>query len=128
VISKVFTAQIMVHNVADLYAWQAAVTFDPDVLVVVDVTPGDFLNVEFPFFVWSEDSSLGEGNVLLGSTLHGNVPGVSGTGTLASLEFGVIGEGSYELQLLTEASDQPMLLLYDSTGTEISDVSVTLET
>ena len=128
IISEVFTADIVVHNVTDLYAWQVAVTFDPDVLLVINVTEGDFFDVDFPFFMGYDDSFLGEGSVFIGATLHEEVPGVSGSGTLATIEFGVIGEGSRELQLLNTYENEALLLLYDSTLTEISDPSVTLET
>lgn len=128
IISEVFTADVVVHNVTDLYAWQVAVTFDPDVLLVINVTEGGFFDVDFPFFMGYDDSFLGEGGVFIGATLRGEVPGVSGSGTVATIEFGVIGEGSRELQLLNTYENETLLLLYDSTLTEISDPSVTLET
>lgn len=128
IISEVFTAEIVMHDVTDLYAWQVAVTFDPNVLTVINVPEEGFLNTKFPCFVWSDHSFLGEGNVLIGTTLLGNVPGVCGSGTLATIEFGVIGEGSRELQLVYTHNNERVLLLLDSMGTEISSASITLET
>ncbi len=128
IISETFSAEIVVQNVEDLYAWQVAVAFDPDVLTIMNVTEGDFLDIDFPFMAWSDDSYLGRGKVLMGATLYADMSGVSGSGTLATIEFGVIGEGSRELQLLDTYNNETVLLLYDPAGTMISEASVTIET
>jgi len=123
--TEVFTAKIVIHDVIDLYLWQVGIIYDPNVLVVINVMDGGFLNAKPPFFVWTTDSYLGKGGLLFCASLHGQVPGISGSGILATIEFGVIGEGSRKLQF----SEKPSaFLLLNSMGAHITDASVTIET
>lgn len=88
-----FVMALDVNDVEDLYAWQVVITFNSAELKVLEVLPGDFLGVEHPFFVNASD--VGDGVLLLGGTLYGDVPGISGNGTLAVIVFGYFTE-SYE--------------------------------
>lgn len=127
-ITEVFTADIVIHDATDLYLWQVAVTFDPDVLVVLSVTPGDFMEVESTFPLWTDNSYLGKGVLLACASLTGGISGIDGSGTLATIEFGVIGEGSRELSLVHTHNGESALLLFDSTGSKIPNAKVTIET
>ena len=80
-----FTVAVNVNNVSDLYAWQAAITFNPAQLKVTETKPGDFMSVEFPYFDSSTKSS--DGLLLLFGTLRGNATGITGSGTLATVVF-----------------------------------------
>lgn len=131
IIKDTFRANIVVHDVIDVYGWQVGVRFDPNALVVINVTEGDFLGVEPPFPVWTEHSFItpsSEGAVLIYASYRGQVPGTPrSSGTLATIEFGVIVEGHCELQLVDQVASQKVLKLWDSTGKEISNPAVTIE-
>jgi len=130
IIMDTFMANIVVHDVIDLYGWQVGVRFNPDTLVVISVTEGDFLGVEPPLPVWTEHSFInpsGEGAVLIYASYRGQVSGRSGTGILATIEFGVIVEGPRELELVEQVDNQRVLKLWDSKGEEISNLAVTIE-
>jgi hypothetical protein len=80
-----FTMDLDIHDVTDLYGWQAAIVFNPSQVKVVEADPGSFLKAEYPFFVNS--TSTADGLLLLYGSLSGDVHGVTGTGTLASIVF-----------------------------------------
>jgi DNA-binding Lrp family transcriptional regulator len=83
-----FTVAVDISNMENLYSWQVAVRFNSSEMKVLQITPGGFVGSDFPFFVNCTDSQA-DGNVLLlGGTLFGNVPGKSGSGTLATVVFG----------------------------------------
>lgn len=137
VISKKFSVSIVLSSeVNDLYSWQAIVTFNPNVLLVLEVEnegilspnsltfnssnlgndsrqlePGDSL-----FLASYDDVELGK--LLLAETKIGDVSGTSASGALATITFGVFGPGSYDVQLL-DAS------LYDSNLNLITQLSIT---
>ncbi|MEM2292370.1 MAG: cohesin domain-containing protein [Nitrososphaerota archaeon] len=95
-----FIMALDVNHVEDLYAWQVIITFNSAKLKVLQVLPGDFLGVESPFFVNASD--VGDGILLLGGTLSGDVSGLSGSGRLAVIIFGCFTE-SYEMPKLAPA-------------------------
>jgi len=82
-----FKIQIKVSDVTDLYAWQIKMSFDPNELVYVSWVAGNLINPEYPFKVNASD--LQPGTLLLGATLAGHIPGVSGSGILAEITFGI---------------------------------------
>jgi hypothetical protein len=105
-----FNAALEIRDVEDLYCWQAVVAFNSNELKILKVIPGDLIDAEFPFFVAATDfgesteqssrpyprlwghkdkSNVDDTDILLiGSTLHGEVHGISGSGTLATIVFG----------------------------------------
>jgi len=74
-----------VSDVNDLYSWQAAISFNATELKVLQVTPGNFVGLGYPLFCNSTDT--GEGLLLVGGCLEGDVAGKSGNGTLATIVF-----------------------------------------
>lgn len=94
-----FTVAITIADVADVYAWEIDLHYPPylSVITVTKVTDGGFL--AGGFFVSSDNPFAGV--VTAGSTLIGNVPGVSGSGTLCTIEFYILeaGEGPLELEV-----------------------------
>jgi hypothetical protein len=92
-----FRMSLDVHDVDGLRAWEAVVVYDPGNLEVLDSEPGDFLGVDFPFFV--NVTNLSSNVVLLASSLTGTAPSRSGNGTLATITFEYF-SSSYELPSL----------------------------
>ena len=80
------TMALTISNVQDLYAWQAAISFNATQMKVTQVSPGDFVGLSFPLFVNSTDTA--PGLLLVAGSLEGNVTGKSGNGTLATIVFG----------------------------------------
>jgi hypothetical protein len=81
-----FTMALKISDVNDLYGWQVAISFNATELKVLQVSPGNFVGLEFPFFCNSTDSI--QGLLLVAGCLSGNVTGKSGSGTLATIVFG----------------------------------------
>ena len=96
-----FKVDIKIEDVVDLYSWQMNMSFNPDVLTYVNVTEGDFLanqpeGTDGPYVT---EHGLEFGWVLFTVLTFGAYPGVSGTGTLATVEFNVkaIGESALNI-------------------------------
>lgn len=121
-ITETFKVNIIIHDVTDLCAWQVKVVFDPNALIVTNVVEGPFLQgvdnpvttvfvvrthivegifedyADGPFTIVS-DEKTSVNSVLIGCCLLGDLPGVSGSGILATITFGVVGQGGHDLQL-----------------------------
>jgi len=83
---------VQLIDVTDLYSYQFSLAFDPNVLQASSVTLGDFLGGTYN----SEgiiDNAAGTVSFVF-STLLGSIPGVSGTGSLATISFQAIGSGN----------------------------------
>lgn len=137
VISKKFNVGIVLSSeVNDLYSWQAVVTFNPNVVLVLEVENGGILSPNSftldssnlssdsmqlepgdSLFIASYDN-VELGKLVLAETKIGDVSGTSGSGALATVTFGVFGHGSYDVQLLDA-------LLYDSNLNLITQLSLT---
>jgi len=119
-----FAMALEVSNVKDLYAWQAFITFDPSELEVMGTTPGEFFAVEYPFFLNATD--MGEGMLLLGGTLFGDVSGKYGSGSLATIVFGYFTD-EYEPPRMVSNIGSFETQLWDSEESRISDSNSILE-
>ena len=99
-IGGMVAVDVVITGVLDLYAYQFDLSFDPAVLVATGVTEGAFLPLggTTQFFPGSLNNTLGLVSFTIGS-LNGAVPGVNGSGTLASLSFNVGALGMSTLQL-----------------------------
>lgn len=106
--SASFTVGISIENVTGLYAWQARLKWDPQLLDFVDVTEGDFL----------ETGNLLTGYILMNQSegwifVFGVSPvraGVNGSGTLAKVTFRGASPGEcvldlYNTKLFNSAGD-----------------------
>jgi hypothetical protein len=137
VISKKFNVGIVLSSeVNDLYSWQAVVTFNPNVVLVLEVENGGILSPnsftldrsnlssdsmqlepgDSLFIASYDDVELGK--LVLAETKIGDVSGTSVSGALVTVTFGVFGHGSYDVQLLDA-------LLYDSNLNLITQLSLT---
>jgi len=97
-VSEDFTVDINIEDVIGLYAWQAWLRWDPNLLDVVDVTEGDFLKASGPT-LWSCVTNQSEGWIFVYSYLEPGYPVVSGGGTLANVTFHGIKHGECVLDL-----------------------------
>ncbi len=87
-VGDTFTIHINAEKVANLAGWQFDLTFDPDVLEVVEVSEGDFLKMSggTTFFQQETiDNTAGEITDLTAALISEG--GVTGTGTLLSVTF-----------------------------------------
>ena len=83
-----FTLDLSAEDVHDLAGWQFDIAFDPAVLKAVEVTEGDFLKTKdgSTFFQKGTiDNATGKIAKLSSALLSGG--GVTGTGTLLSIQF-----------------------------------------
>jgi len=110
VIGENVTVNINVSDVTDLYAWQAGVTFNPDVLECTGYYEGEFINrsVNRPInpaneTVWCTPQQRWNNTKGViyyhGCCPLGPVPGVDGSGQLGYLTFNVVGTGVSDLHL-----------------------------
>ena len=87
-VGDTFTVHVNAEKVTDFAGWQFDLTFDPDVLEVVEVGEGDFLKTggETTFFQQgTTDNTVGEITGLTAALFSDG--GVTGTGTLLSVTF-----------------------------------------
>jgi hypothetical protein len=102
------TLNISISNVNNLYGWEFYFGWDSSLLSLVSVNEGPFLksggNTDFSYFL----NTTGE-HVVVDCTLEGQIPGVSGDGTLATATFNVTNVGQCPLNLynvdLRDSSD-----------------------
>jgi len=111
-IGQNFSINVNISSVSDLYAWEFKLSWNSTLIDAVDVTEGTFLkNGGETFFAPKINNTAGY--VLVDCTLLGNVPGVSGNGTLAVVKFYVEGVGESILDLhnttLLNSLEQPII-------------------
>ena len=93
-----FTIEIRIEDVNDLYGWEFRLAWNTAVLEVLDIEEGPFLKTGGEtFFTYIINDT--EGYMIVDCTLLGNVPGVSGNGSLASVHFCAVASGDSPLDL-----------------------------
>lgn len=103
---ELFTIDIKVADVENLFGWAVNQSFDPNILQFINVTEGDFLKGQ-PEGTWSPAPRVNntEGWALFGWYTQGEYPeGVSGSGWLATVEFLVVGIGESILNITHPAT------------------------
>ena len=116
-----YTVNVLIQGAVDLYAYQFSVSYDSTVLSVQDsfnpATEGSFLtNVysapgQTAFFAGFDD---GVGNIsFIADTLVGPLAGVSGDGTLASITFVAVADGTTSVSAFFNADNGDTLLTSD---------------
>jgi transglutaminase-like putative cysteine protease len=83
-----FSVSLNIENVINLCAWEARLKWDPQILELINVTSGGFLNPEEMYYVINQT----EGDVFFYQMPPPTPPGVNGSGTLANLLFLGIGQ------------------------------------
>lgn len=93
-----FTINVSISNVVDLYGWRLKLRWDTIILDVVDVAEGGFLKNNGNTFFFPRINNT-EGYIDVECILLGNINGVNGSGTLATIQFHVKQNGSCVLDL-----------------------------
>jgi len=93
-----FTVNINISDVNDLYGWEFKLGWNATILDAVDVREGSFLKDGGDTFFYPKINHT-EGYALVDCTLLGTIPGVSGNGTLATIDFHVKDRGECILDL-----------------------------
>jgi hypothetical protein len=110
------TMALRVSDVNDLYGWEVAISFNATELKVLQVMPGGFVGKEFPLFYNSTDTD--RSLLFVGGTLEGDVPGKSGSGTLATIVFGYFSR-SYEAPSILPQNLETFLL-----NSQLTDIPI----
>ena len=88
-----FTVNLQVENVNDLFSAPVRMKFDPNVVRLNEVTRGSFLAADGKEVLFTRNilNETGDASIVL-SRMPGSV-GVSGSGSLVTLTFQVVGKG-----------------------------------
>jgi hypothetical protein len=106
-----FSINVSIFNVTDLYGWEFKLKWNSALLDALNITEGNFLKSGGDtFFVISINNT--EGYLRAACTLIGSIPGVNGSGTLATIWFYVETSGECALDLfdtkLVSSDQQPI--------------------
>jgi hypothetical protein len=128
-----FSVDINISSVSDLYGWEFKLGWNSTLLSLVSINEGPFLrsggNTFFTYYLNTTDEHL-----VVDCTLEGQIPGVSGNGTLATVMFNATNVGECPLNLynvtLISSSEQPISSQAISgygyfTSPQLHDVAVT---
>jgi hypothetical protein len=97
-IGQNFTVNVSISSVSDLYGWEFKLGWNASLLDLVSVNEGPFLrsggNTLFTYFL-----NTTEEHIVVDCTLEGPIPGVNGSGTLATVTFNPTNAGECPLNL-----------------------------
>ncbi|MDE0683906.1 MAG: leucine-rich repeat domain-containing protein, partial [Candidatus Poribacteria bacterium] len=116
-----FTFDINAQFIRNLVGWQCNITFDADLLEVVEVTEGNFLSQDGSATLFQEGTIDNEAGIISGyNVLRLDGTSVNGSGTLLSIKFRAKRIG-------TAVFTPGNCLLADSEGEEIPSEALRLE-
>src|ERR1700730_13223033 len=94
-LGKSFSLDVRISGVVDLFAFQFDLAFDPLILSAGSITEGPFLpsGGATAFIAGTVDSTAGTITATV-DTLIGPIPGVNGSGVLASVDFQALSLGT----------------------------------
>jgi general secretion pathway protein D len=99
-VGETFDVLVEISSVSDLYAFQFDISFDPAILSAIDVTEGSFLpGGGFTFFIPGSIDNIAGSISSTADILLSAVSGVSGSGTLADLQFQALTVGTSPVNL-----------------------------
>lgn len=89
------SVDVLLAGVSDLFGYQYTLNFNPAVLQFTSGSEGSFLSAggSTYFDIGTVDNVAGTISFSF-NTLIGDIPGVSGSGTLANMSFSVVGAGT----------------------------------
>jgi hypothetical protein len=110
-VNNEFLINVSIANVTDLYGWEFKIKWNSTLLDARNVTEGTFLKTQSEtFFVIDINNTAGY--IRAACTLIGDIPGVNGSGTLATIEYYVETPGECVLDLydtkLVNSTEQPI--------------------
>jgi general secretion pathway protein D len=120
-VNQSFNIDIDISNVLDLYGWEFKLSWNASLLNAVSVNEDPFLNSSgntfFTYYLNTTDEHL-----VVDCTLLGQVPGVSGNGTLATITFYTVNVGQtplhlYDVTLYNSAEEMINCTSQDGYGT-----------
>jgi hypothetical protein len=125
-VGAVFSVDVNVTEAPDLFAWQINMSWNPAILSVNNIVAGEFLlrtsspnkTASFELGHVINVTEDVQGYTCMSESILGDVAGISGNGTLVSIEFLVVGYGSTDLNL--SLSETLPTLLLDSTMASIT--------
>ena len=88
-----FTATVNISQVTDFDAANYDVTFDPALINLNDVTPGDYFSRDGQQPVFTKNIQNDTGSAVIQLSRPPGAPGVSGAGALVTLNFQAINRG-----------------------------------
>jgi hypothetical protein len=97
-----FNVDVMISDVEFLFAWQTNMSFDPAVLRIADIIEGAFLKGQPEGTVGATKIENEKGFAMFCWSTRGPYIGVSGSGTLATVEFQVLAVGESLLKIETD--------------------------
>ncbi len=130
-VSQKFLINISISDVTDLYGWEFKLRWNPALLEALNITEGSFLkSYSDTFFAININNT--EGTLKAVCTLMGSIPGVNGSGTLATVEFEIENEGECILNLFdtklvnsaVQSIEHTVIDGYFSTPVDIHDIAV----
>jgi hypothetical protein len=136
---SVFSVNVSIANVNDLGGWEFKFFYNNSILSGVAAVEGPFLQQggSTSFFIVSFDNNYNAtfGRIWLTCVLLGHVPGVSGSGTLATITLSAISGGNTTLNLadtvLGDSQAQPIVHTTTDGNVQITgvfDIAVTAVT
>jgi hypothetical protein len=98
-----FSVNVTVADVADLYAWQLNLTFNPVILEAVSVSEGPFVQLFGTTMMSATTLNNTAGYVFAAcALLDTTAPGASGSGVLATVSFKALASGTCSLHFSSE--------------------------
>jgi hypothetical protein len=97
---ETFVVEVLVEGASDLGAFEFKLSFPPDIVHAQGVDVGEFLgSTGRPVTVLGPSLDNESGTVSLGTFTFGDAAGPTGVGTLATVTFQAVGQGSGSLDL-----------------------------
>jgi hypothetical protein len=123
-----FDVFVDVSSVTDLFAYQFDITFDPSILSAVDITEGPFLATNgLTFFIPGIIDNVAGTITFTSDSLLGALPGVTGSGSLATVSFSALAKGASQFDLSNvELLDSALAdIAFTTAGGNVEITSVT---
>lgn len=98
-----FTVDVNIANVRDMAGWQVSIYYRNDILESIEANEGPFLKTGgptlWPHPVIANNYNATHGYILIGCVLLGDIPGVNGNGTVATITFRAKASGDSPLSI-----------------------------
>ena len=121
-----FEVHVNISDVTDSFSWQINMSWNPSILNVSRIIPGEFLlrtisesktaAYQLGYVINVTDNA--EGYTAMGESILGGAPGINGAGRLITIEFLVVDYGSTDLTISVSGTLPTTLL--NSTGNSMT--------